>query len=352
MASDSLAVYVLDVGQGDCTFIVPPQNGGAILFDCNDAYVAERFVSNHGLHHLEAVVVSHLDRDHIRGIVPFLKNHFAAGRTVGRLFIGLDRQPNAGEKSEIAILLLHALEWSVTPPCPGFSLADPTRTAGPVVVASGVDWSVELMLPFYEQRLRATGLGGENPNLCSAVLRVSHSGTSVLVTGDSPLSALEKIDDRSLSARAVRTPHHAGDSDRGGRMDSFDKLYEAVTPSHAIVSVGTNNQHKHPLPEHLSAARLSDRSCRVRCTQLTPRCHPDPWSLRDDALLVSGGVTWPYRHRAMPGDPKRAPTQETPCAGSIAIWIDPTGGMHVEPAVGSDHDLFVGKLSHPLCEAV
>lgn len=48
--SPLLRVFFLDVGQGDCTFIVPPDGEGApILFDCADAYVAERFVANHGI---------------------------------------------------------------------------------------------------------------------------------------------------------------------------------------------------------------------------------------------------------------------------------------------------------------
>ena len=53
----ALGIYFLDVGQGDCTFVVPPAGEGRpILFDCNDAYVALRFVANHGITHLAAVV--------------------------------------------------------------------------------------------------------------------------------------------------------------------------------------------------------------------------------------------------------------------------------------------------------
>lgn len=40
----ALSVYFLDVGQGDCTFIVPPEGeGDPIMFDCPDPYVAERY---------------------------------------------------------------------------------------------------------------------------------------------------------------------------------------------------------------------------------------------------------------------------------------------------------------------
>jgi beta-lactamase superfamily II metal-dependent hydrolase len=63
---------MLDVGQGDCTIVVLPAAHGeepsAIVFDCADAYVAERFVANHAIKRLRAVVASHLDIDHIRGV--------------------------------------------------------------------------------------------------------------------------------------------------------------------------------------------------------------------------------------------------------------------------------------------
>jgi hypothetical protein len=46
---EPLRVFFLDVGQGDCTFVVPPVAESApILFDCADSYVAERFVAAHG----------------------------------------------------------------------------------------------------------------------------------------------------------------------------------------------------------------------------------------------------------------------------------------------------------------
>lgn len=81
MQGDLLKVFFLDVGQGDCTFVVPPSGESApILFDCSDAYVAERFVANHDIADLAAVVVSHLDQDHIKGLLPFLRTHFSASR--------------------------------------------------------------------------------------------------------------------------------------------------------------------------------------------------------------------------------------------------------------------------------
>lgn len=97
-----LEVYFHDVGQGDCTIIVPPHGeGDPILFDCADSYVAERFFANHGMTRLEAVVVSHLDLDHMGGILPFLKQHFAQGGEVGKLVLAKEREELSAKATDL-----------------------------------------------------------------------------------------------------------------------------------------------------------------------------------------------------------------------------------------------------------
>lgn len=346
-----LGIYMLDVGQGDCTFIVPPQGeGDPILLDCNDAYVAERFIANHGFSRLCAVVASHLDRDHIRGIVPFLETYFAGGNTVEQLFVGVDRPPaEPGQGVEVARLLERALEWAATPPCSGFTLSDPTRARAPLRLASGPGWQVDLVLPYYASRVRATGIGGEDPNACSSVLRVTRQGSSILVGGDAALDSWELLEPALLPAVAIRSPHHGGDLGAGERWGGAVDLYQSVGATHAFVSVGTNNGYGHPVAAHLAAMR-NGGTCRVRCTQLTARCHPVPSALRSESMDIAGGVEWPYRHKTRPGDPRRTSrVEETPCAGSMVVWVDASGAVSVEPRPRGDHDLFLAKVGTPLC---
>ncbi len=352
LESSSLGIYALDVGQGDCTFVVPPAGHGApILIDCNDAYVAERFVANHGFRRLEAVVVTHLDRDHVRGIVPFLKTFFDGGGQVGSLYIQRDRPvPTDGDGKEIAVLLEHALTWDKTPPCPGFCLEPVSRTREPKPIARGPDWSVELVLPFYRTQLGAVSDAADGPNACSAVVRVTRGSKAVLLSGDATLESWGQLEPSLLPAVAIRTPHHGGDLGRGERLPTASELYTAVGADHALVSVGTNNRWRHPTPDNLEAMRRGGR-CRVRCTQLTRTCHSDPLELRDLALDSAGGVEWPYRHRSRPGDPRRpAPTVEAPCAGSMVCWIDADGTVAVEPQPGSAHDRLLYKIATPRCQ--
>lgn len=64
-----MEIYFLDVGQGDCTVIVLPDDS-AIVFDVGDQRVLERFMANHRLG-IRAVIASHLDIDHVVGCSDF-----------------------------------------------------------------------------------------------------------------------------------------------------------------------------------------------------------------------------------------------------------------------------------------
>lgn len=334
-----LGIYFLDVGQGDCTFVVPPAGqGDPILFDCADLYVAERFVANHEITHLQAVVASHLDIDHVQGMLPFLLNHFAAGRRVNELIIGLDRIPRRGRSKHLRALIAQALAWDREPPHEGFVLREPVRYRdAPHTLAEGPGWRVQLVLPFYGDKVGELVEGGQDPNHCSAVLRVERAGASVLVGGDAPLGAWERLEPELRTANAIRTPHHGGEIRHHGQdWSEFSDLYEAVQASTAVISVGSSFQYEHPRKDHTEAARR-DGACRLLCTQLTPRCHLEPLTLRELALAYSARVEWPYRHLAVPGDKARPRRRESPCAGSIVVWIDGQGRLEVVPGERSEH---------------
>lgn len=351
MAADLLQVYFLDVGQGDCTFIVPPGAETApILFDCADAYVAERFVANHRIGDLGAVVVSHLDIDHIGGMLAFLKTHFEAKRRVSRLVMFPDRAPRAGRNQALRQLMGAAIAWEKRPPHDGFALKAPHRDLeGPFEIAHGADWSVELVLPFVGTAADAL-VDGNDANACSAVLRVTRGATSVLIGGDAPLGSWERLEHSRCSAQVIRVPHHGGEiREHGGEWTRFEDLYGAVRAEHAVVSVGTNNGHGHPLLEHAAAARRGGE-CRLLCTQLTPRCHDFPLSVREQALEKAGSVEWPYRHRAQQRQRTR-PTSEVPCAGTVVVSIDAHGELSVLPDAGEGHGELVTGLQRPQCRA-
>lgn len=107
--------------------------------------------------------------------------------------------------------------------------------------------------------------------------------------------------------------------------------------------MGTNNGWSHPLEDHVGAAHRAG-SCRVLCTQLTPRCHDRPEERLAQGLARTGEVTYAYRHLKRPAD-----ALEVPCAGSIALTLDGAGGYSVAPARYGWHDAFVTKMDQPMC---
>jgi len=347
----ALRVFFLDVGQGDCTIVVPPDGEGQpVLFDCADPYVAERFVANHGITDLAAVVASHFDIDHVRGMLPFLKTHFGTGRRVRRLVMFPDRVPKPGRNQALRDLMAAALDWEKEPPHPEFTLKASHRDGdGPLLLAEGGGWRVDLVLPWTGTVGQALVDGGDDPNACSAVLRVTRAGTSILIGGDAPMGSWERLEPELRAARVIRVPHHGGEiREHGEKWSMFADLYDAVGAVISVISVGTGNGYGHPLAEHASAARR-DGACRLLCTQLTPRCHDDPGVLRNEALTYAGGVEFPYRHLAVPGPPKSRPPTEVPCAGAVVAWIAADGGLMVEPAPGEDHDRLLRRVDHALC---
>lgn len=346
VASDRLEVYCHDVGQGDCTVVVPPEGeGDPILFDCGDAYVAERFFANHEIQRLEAVVVSHLDIDHIRGVLPFLRQHFARGGEVGRLVIGLDRTEGGDAATE---LIGYALDLFKTPPHEGFELVASHRASKPLKLLAGTGWSVELVLPFYGTALGAQH-EGDAPNLASVVLRVQRQGSSLLIGGDAPLGSWERLDPTLLRSNTIRVSHHGGDILEGGReWTSYEALYDAVKAERAVISVGSNNGYDHPLREHVTAARRGSQ-CRILCTQMTAKCHKQPRKVRADALVMASSLEYPYRHLAQPGFPmERNARDEVPCAGTVLLSIDRDGKVFVRPKPALHAEL-LDALDHPLC---
>ncbi|PRQ05680.1 hypothetical protein [Enhygromyxa salina] len=103
--SRDIGIYFLDVGQGDCSVIIPPEGeGGAIVFDVADQYVLELFINNHEIQNSD-VIASHLDIDHIRGMLGFLRNHASE---IDRVYLGLDRYPAPGKKHAVCGAADHA----------------------------------------------------------------------------------------------------------------------------------------------------------------------------------------------------------------------------------------------------
>lgn len=358
-SSRSMRVFCLDVGQGDCTFVLPPDGAPAILFDCKDAHVASMFVRHHRIKKISAIIFSHLDVDHIAGGQQFIEDFLAGGGAIEYVYIDRDRRLDDAKTDGITAKklmdfvrergLAHKLQM-LTP------RADPAE----VDRAHHADWSVRIIGPRQETVMGvARGHLAEEANVYSAVLRVEFGGKAVAVGGDAPLVSWAAMTPEDLPAAVLRIPHHGGALDDGGPAPgwSAQHLYDTVRPEMGIISVGTRNQHKHPHADWVSPLLAR---CTTVCTQVTPRCEPELQSeagvlaYRDRILrerwAEDAAPAWRHRpdKRNKHDDP---PRNEVPCAGTVEIVLREDGTWHRLPRAGSTHETATIPLfQRPWCK--
>jgi competence protein ComEC len=229
---------MIDVGQGDS--ILLRDGGHAILVDGGGwrngdlgGRVLLPTLLGEGVRRLDAIVMTHPDRDHCAGLV------------------------------DISAYLPVREVWMA----PGW---DPAGCAG------------ELMtLPGRRQRLLSRGWTGwlgrwrltalhpeaddNHPvNERSLVLLAETQGRRVLLTGDVESWAEHHLADccaRELRVDVLKVAHH------GSRTSSTETFLDAVSPRLALISAGVNNLYHHPSPEVVE--RLQRHSARVLRTDLS-----------------------------------------------------------------------------------
>lgn len=242
-----LRVDFLDVGQGDAALVTMP-DGSTLLVDgggrptfrapraadteaeefepdsrgIGDAAVSE-YLWWRGLSHLDYVLATHADADHIDGLNDILKSFGARAALVGRV-------PSGDEE---------------------FARFDQTaRDAGvPLSVVARGDrlrfGAVEVDVLWPPAPEEGSVKGATSANDDSVVLRLRYGRRTLLLTGD-----IESRTERALLAAgealrgdALKVAHH------GSRTSSTEGFVNATHPALAVVSVARDSPYGHPHPE-------------------------------------------------------------------------------------------------------
>ncbi len=223
-------VDVLDVGQGLAVLVRTHRH--ALLYDAGPAYgsqanagarVVVPYLRAVGVGQLDALVLSHRDRDHTGGAAAV-----QAALPVVRVLSSIPELP--GERCRAG----QAWEW------------DGVRLV--------------MLHPLAADYLTP----GRSANRMSCVLRVGDGDGSVLLAGD-----LEDAEERALRARSplasalLVAPHH------GGKGSSTPEFVAAVGARQVVFSVGYRNPFNHPHPavlERYAASRVwrTDRDGALR----------------------------------------------------------------------------------------
>ncbi len=258
-----LWITVLDVGQG--LAVLARTEKHALLYDSGPAFnafsdsgsrVILPYLRGEGIDSLDALVVSHDDRDHSGGAGSVLE-----AMPVGLLWSSLSPDH----------VLLSANAWRV-----------------PCVAERKWHWdgvSFEFLHPHAETPSGRTA----RANNRSCVLRIEAPAGRVLLTGDIERAAERELLQRVpalLPAEALLVPHH------GSGSSSTPEFVKQVAPRHAVFAVGHRNRFGHPREDVLARYREAGSGLLRTDTGGAIQLRFAPGNLRVDAERVRARRYW------------------------------------------------------------
>lgn len=247
---ENQAVF-LDVGQGDC-ILIRTASGENYLFDCGSSsrsgageYVLMPYLKYYGIHRLDAVIVSHPDKDHMSGILELLEMGEEKGVEICQLVLPeiaeelreeqlgqlMTSAYADGQKEPVEIRWLAAGDgWQVGSasflclhPESGSMLTDPNAYSMCVYV-----------------EFRESGEKHEQPRSVAALLLTGD------VEGEGEESLLGMLRKCGIGqADVLKVAHH------GSKGTTSRELLQQINPLLSVISSGRNNSYGHPHEELL-----------------------------------------------------------------------------------------------------
>lgn len=219
----TLNLTILDVGQGDgivceygnLTFLV--DGGGERYYAVGDNIVLP-YLHSKGISNLDFVFVSHIDTDHINGII-----EIADDIEIQKIFL-----PKTTSKEGKFLELMEVAEQN--------EIDVYYVEIGDSILISD-DFYIDILHP-------STDFTRSSNNENSIVFKMIYYETSILFTGDVEEYGEKFIlsNEIDLSADILKVGHH------GSKTSSTRDFLEAVNPSIALISCKENNIYNHPSP--------------------------------------------------------------------------------------------------------
>ncbi|MBU1214850.1 MAG: DNA internalization-related competence protein ComEC/Rec2 [Gammaproteobacteria bacterium] len=214
-APSSARLWIFDVGQGLAVAVQTQQH--ALLFDTGPDYPGEADSGNRilvpalrglGVDHLDTLILSHGDIDHIGGTASVLQ-----GIPTDRILASLDKEDKRLPDMQQVGSCREGMVWEW----------------------EGV--SFEILHPPHA----ITAKRHDNDQSC--VLRISTGEHHILLTGDIEAASEERLlksHAGKLHADLLVAPHH------GSRSSSSRAFVNAVSPQHVVFTSGYRNRFHHP----------------------------------------------------------------------------------------------------------
>lgn len=263
-------VTFLDIGQGDC-ILMETASGEVFLFDCGSTsrkqvgeYVLLPFLKYNGIHHIDAVFVSHPDEDHCSGIEELFGFAEEEGITVGQLVL-----PDIAEamREEEFDFLWQAVRGEVDEVNAGTGDAGQDSETLVSYISAGDSFVTENAMFLCLNPPDGYANGDSNAYSQCFYVEIKNDETfSLLLTGDIEGEGeeifLQELQSRNIDdVTVLKVPHH------GSRNSSGEAFLQQVKPRVAIISCGENNSYGHPHAETLK--RLEEAGSAIFTT---PEC--------------------------------------------------------------------------------
>ena len=226
-ADGRLHLYVLDIGQGDAILVVTP-DGHQMLVDGgpdpSPALSALGSLLPVGDRTLDVVVATHLDRDHVGGLIGVLDRYDT------RLVLQGTNTPES---------VLYP-QWRAVLDRRGHAVVEVMEGHR---VRLGEHVVLEVLYP------PASGLPASverSANNLSAVMRLTYGEVSFLLTGDVEEDAEQHLVatiGSGLNSDVLKVGHH------GSHSSTSSSFVSTVAPESAVISAGRENRYGHPSPD-------------------------------------------------------------------------------------------------------
>ena len=226
----NLRIYFVDVGQGDCTLIITPNNKKLIIdggegnsgkYDYGKNVVLP-YLLDRGISKIDYLIISHCDSDHIGGLFAVIENIKVDKILIGKQFENskqLEDLIEIAKKKKIDIIILESKNRL---------LIDKYTY-------------IDVLWPDSDNKINENILNNN-----SLVFKLIYKNISILFTGDIEEIAEKKILQEYenkldiLNSTILKVGHH------GSKTSSTENFIKKVNPKIALIGVGENNKFGHP----------------------------------------------------------------------------------------------------------
>lgn len=227
---ETMGVYLIDVGQGDCILLVSP-SGKTMLIDAGEKGhfdEIDAFLKEKGITRIDALVATHPHSDHIGSMKDIVENY-----DIGAVYM-----TNAVHTSATYENLLLAIQDK------GLKIKRVKGGSGVTIDWDG-DVTINVLSPLKDEY--------DDYNLYSIVMKVTYGEFSILLTGDAEkeneADMLEQFPAEMLDCDVLKAGHH------GSSTSTSKAFFDAVSPEAVLIPVGEGNDYGHPHEETLETIK-------------------------------------------------------------------------------------------------